>query len=178
MTKVAASVTALLEAVLFVANEPLGVARLAQIIEHEEATVQQGLRELGESLAGRGLQLTELDGQYRLVTTPAADGPVRRYLQAEARAELSRPALETLAIVAYRGPVTRAQLDELRGVASETMLRNLLQRGLIAEKGAAEEPGHPTLYGVSQTFLQHFGLGSLSELPPLPEADSTEAAPA
>ncbi len=166
------SLEAQLEALLFVAHEPLPLSRLAELTEAEPVAVQAALRNLKSQLAERGLIITDLDGEYRLVTAPAADGLVRRYLLAEAKIELSRAALETLAIVAYRGPVTRTQLDEIRGVASDTMVRNLLQRGLIREHGPADEPGKPMRYAVSQAFLLHFGLSSLAELPPLEEADA------
>ncbi|HSX01075.1 MAG TPA: SMC-Scp complex subunit ScpB [Candidatus Saccharimonas sp.] len=157
-----------LEALLFVANDPLTIERLAALTSSTEAEVATALTELGQRL-GEGLQLMQHEGTYRLVTAPAADTVVRQYLEAETRTELSRPALETLAIIAYRGPLTKAQLDELRGVASDAMLRNLLQRGLISEQGPAKAPGRPMRYGVSHAFLEHFGLSSLAELPPLEE---------
>ncbi len=158
-----------LEALLFVANEPLTAGRLAQLTEQDLAEVEPALMQLEAKLANSGLQLVCHNGEYRLVTAPAATEAVRRYLQAETRSDLSKPALETLAIIAYRGPLTRTRLDDIRGVASDTMLRNLLARGLITEQGTATEPGKPTLYAVSHTFLNHFGLASLKELPPLEE---------
>lgn len=161
------SLAAQLEALLFVANEPLPASRLAELTTSDATAVSAALSELSENLSTRGLRLTELDSAYQLVTAPEADSAVRRYLEAETRTDLTRAALETLAIIAYRGPVTRSQLDELRGVASETMIRNLLQRGLITEAGRSREPGKPLLYTVSHAFLRHFGLTSLSELPPL-----------
>jgi segregation and condensation protein B len=160
------------EALLFVANEPLSAARLAELTEQPEAAVTQALTDIEAGLAQRGWHLSQLAGRYQLVTAPAAAEVVRRYLQAESRSELSKAALEALAIIAYRGPLTRTQLEEIRGVASDTMLRNLLQRGLIREQGHAAEPGRPVRYGVSQAFLHHFGLPSLQALPPLPEPDA------
>jgi segregation and condensation protein B len=156
-----------LEALLFVAHEPLSLERLAKLVSSDKTLVKQALKLLETRFQKSGLRLSHLDGAYRLVTAPEADDTVRRYLQAEARADLSRPALEALAIIAYRGPLTRTQLDEIRGVTSDTMIRNLLQRGLISEHGAANEPSKPMLYTVSHAFLQHFGLSSLGELPPL-----------
>lgn len=161
-----------LEALLFVANEPLPLARLAELTETEPDAVQAALAQLTANRTSSGLRLTELGGAYQLVTAPTADDTVRRYLEAETRTDLSRAALETLAIVAYRGPLTRAQLDEVRGVASDTMIRNLLQRGLITEAGRTDEPGRPQLYTVSHAFLRHFGLSSLADLPPLEAAHS------
>lgn len=167
MPKPSPSLGRQLEALLFVANEPLSLARLAELTEAEPESVQGALAALQHERADSGLRITELGGTYRLVSAPATDTVVRRYLEAETRTELSRAALESLAIIAYRGPVTKAALEELRGVASDTMVRNLLQRGLIVEAGRADEPGKPTLYAVSHSFLQHFGLTSLAELPPL-----------
>ena len=159
----------LVEALLFVVNEPLTTPRLAELTGHNTTEIEAALKQLSTKLSGSGLLLTHHNHEYRLVTAPAAASVIRQYLQAETRSDLSRPALETLAIIAYRGPLTRTQLDEIRGVASDTMLRNLLSRGLITEQGVASEPGQPTLYSVSHTFLQHFGLGSLQDLPPLEE---------
>jgi segregation and condensation protein B len=104
-----------------------------------------------------------------LVTAPEVSLVVKKFLQDEARSELSKAALETLAIVAYRGPVTKAGIEQIRGVASETMLRNLLARGLIEEAGRVDEAGRPQQYAVSQTFLHQFGLTSTKDLPPMPE---------
>jgi segregation and condensation protein B len=158
------------EALLFVANEPLSAGRLAELTGSDEAAVTAVLTATGAGLAGRGWRLAVLHDQYQLVTAPEADAAVRHYLQAESRGELSRAALETLAIIAYRGPLTRLALEAIRGVASETMLRNLQQRGLVEEAGRASEPGRPVRYTVSHGFLQHLGLDSLAALPPLPEA--------
>ena len=91
-------------------------------------------------------------------------------LQEDTNSELTKPALETLAIVAYRGPITKSGIDELRGVASDAMVRNLLARGLIQEAGAADEPGRPQRFTVSHNFMQHFGLLGLEDLPPIPES--------
>jgi len=161
-----------LGALLFVANEPLSTEQLATFTGHDTKVVESTLTELSQTLGHTGIQLTQLHGHYRLVTAPDTDKLVRQYLEADSRSDLSKAALETLAIIAYRGPITRAALDEIRGVASDTMLRNLLQRGLIAEHGTAKQPGRPMLYAVSHSFLQHFGLSSLGELPPLEEAEA------
>jgi len=166
------NLAARLQAVLFVATEPLGAERLSEAAGASPEDTAAALDELETALAGSGLRLSELNGQYRLVTAPEAAGTVRRFLREDANSDLSRPALETLAIVAYRGPLTKSAIEALRGVASDTMLRNLLSRGLITEAGKASEPGHPALYSISQTFLQHFGLTSLHDLPPIPEATS------
>jgi segregation and condensation protein B len=170
------SLSSRLGAVLFVASEPLSLPRLAGATEADEADVAQALTALQVALEPAGLALAEHQGTYRLVTLPAAAAVVRRFLQDESRSELSRPALETLAIVAYRGPITKAGIEAVRGVASDTMVRNLLARGLITEAGKSTEPGHPLQYAVSHAFLQHFGLTSTADLPPLPDAPAGEEA--
>jgi segregation and condensation protein B len=158
-----------LEAILFVATEPLPLARLAATTGTSLAKTQAALAKLATSLNG-GVRLSEIGGQYRLVTAPLAATLVRQFLQDETKTELSRAALETLAIVAYRGPLTKSAIEAVRGVASDAMLRNLVTRGLIREAGRSDEPGRPQLYAVSHTFLQHFGLTSPADLPPLPGA--------
>ena len=160
-----------IEAVLFVAASPLDVNQLAEATGIDTAAVTTGLAKLKTALKERGVQLVEHQAKYRLVSNPAAAAAVRKYLHDESNSELTKAALETLAIVAYRGPVTKSGIEAVRGVSSETMLRNLQLRGLIMEAGKSSEPGRPLLYAVSLNFLQHFGLESMSELPPLPEPD-------
>lgn len=159
-----------LQAVLFVATEPLSVERLAQITEATAEATVAALAALAGELEHGGLRISELDGQYRLVTAPETAPTIRRFLQSETNSDLSRPALETLAIVAYRGPITKSGIEAIRGVSSDTMLRNLLSRGLINEAGKSDEPGRPPLYAISHAFMQHFGLTSPQDLPPVPEA--------
>ena len=160
-----------LQALLFIASEPISSTQLAAALDEPEADVVAGLATLVSHLAAGPLRLTNHQDHYRLVTAPEYSDDVRRFLLAEAKTELSRPAMETLAIIAYQGPVTKAAIDQLRGVASDTMLRNLMQRGLIVEQGTADEPGRPPLYAVSHSFLGQVGLTSLADLPPLPNAD-------
>jgi segregation and condensation protein B len=163
-----------LTAILFVANEPIHMDQLAGLTGQAAAVVEETLGQLNARLEPIGLRASQLDGRYELVTLPATDELIRQYLEGQAKTDLSKPALETLAILAYRGPLTRAQLDDIRGVASDMMLRNLMQRGLVGEQGKAKTPGRPALYGVSHAFLRHFGLASLQELPPLPSAQTPE----
>ena len=117
--------------------------------------------------AGRGIRLQERAGRYQLVTAPETGVVVEAFLQVDVTARLSGPALETLAVVAYRQPVTRAQVEAVRGVDCSGVLRSLMQRGLIEETGRMEAPGRPVLYGITELFLNHFGLTTLRELPPL-----------
>lgn len=157
-----------LEAILFVADAPVTVAQLAAATGHPTAAIEPALAELSEQLQG-GIRLSELGGRYRLVSAPGAAAVVRKFLQTEQGSDLSRAALETLAIVAYRGPLTKSHIEQLRGVASDATIRNLLGRGLITEAGKSPDPGRPMRYGVSHRFMQHFGLTSPRDLPPLPE---------
>jgi segregation and condensation protein B len=156
-------------AILFVASEPLPLDTLAHATAESVDVVSKTLELLKAELSSTGICLAVTDKNYRLVSAPQASAIVRSFLQAESSSDLSRAALETLAIVAYRGPITKANIESIRGVASDTMLRNLQARGLITVAGKSPEPGHPEIYVVSHSFLQHFGLTSPSDMPPLPE---------
>jgi segregation and condensation protein B len=159
-----------IEAILFVATEPVSLSQLAETIEASREDTHEAIIRLKAALKGTGLAIVEHDDAYRLVTAPELAPLLKKYMTGETKNELSRTALETLAIIAYRGPLTKSVIEEVRGVTSETMLKNLLQRGLIREAGSSKEPGRPTLYSVSHEFLQQFGLSNLSELPVLEEA--------
>jgi len=158
-----------LEALLFVAPGPVTAAQLAAALEITTAEVETGLAQLGEELQGRGLRLQRHAGQLQLTTAPEMAPLVERFLGLEATSHLSRAALEALAIVAYQQPATRPQLDAIRGVNSDGVLKSLLSKGLVQDVGRAEGPGRPILYATTSDFLQHFGLNSLEELPPLEE---------
>ncbi len=163
------SLSAQIEALLFVSSEPLTARQLAQALERPVAEIEAGLRRLAEELTGRGIRLQAHRGRWQLTTAPEVAPWVERLLGLEAGGgRLSRAALETLAIVAYRQPISRPQIDDIRGVNSDGVLRTLLSKGLIEEVGRAEGPGRPVLYGTTELFLQVFGLGSLEALPPLP----------
>lgn len=158
---------ALLEALLFVAAEPVSSSQLAEALQITAAEVEAGLAELQTQLLSGGLRLQRLQKRYQLTTAPETAAVVESFLGLEATSKLSKAALETLAIVAYQQPVTRPQVDAIRGVNSDGVLKSLLSKGLIDEAGRAEGPGRPILYITTSDFLQHFGLGSLDELPPL-----------
>ncbi|MFH1186031.1 MAG: SMC-Scp complex subunit ScpB [Chloroflexota bacterium] len=166
-----------LEGLLFVASEPVASTELAEALEISTKAVEAGLLELEALLAERGLRLQRHAGRVQLTTTPQLSSKLERFLGLEARSQLSRPALETLAIIAYNQPATRPQIDAIRGVNSETMLKSLLFKGLIHELGRSQGPGRPILYATTPDLLQHLGLNSIADLPPLqtPEpADSTD----
>jgi segregation and condensation protein B len=158
---------ALLEGLLFVAAEPVAPAQLASALDLNVTTVEKGLEELEEQLRTRGLRLQRHAGRVQLTTAPELAESVERFLGLEATSRLSRAALETLAIIAYQQPVTRPAVDAVRGVNSDGVIKSLLSKGLLQEVGRAEGPGRPILFGTTPQFLQHFGLNSLSNLPPL-----------
>ncbi len=161
------SLAAQLEALLFVALEPVTPGQLAAALESTTAEVNSALDDLDASLRTRGLRLQRFSGRVQLTTAPETGEAIERFLGLEATSHLSRAALETLAIIAYQQPVTRPQVDSIRGVNSDGVMRSLLSKGLIQEGGRAEGPGRPILYSTTPEFLQHFGLNSLNELPPL-----------
>ncbi len=162
------------EALLFVAAEPVTSGQLAAALGTSVSEVENALEELDASLRTRGLRLQRFSGRLQLTTAPQAAEAIERFLGLEATSHLSRAALETLAIIAYQQPVTRPQVDAVRGVNSDGVMKSLLSKGLIQESGRAEGPGRPILYSTTTTFLQHFGLNSLAELPPLHLAEQTE----
>lgn len=168
-----------IEAMLFVSAEPVPIAQLAQALDVATSVVERGLKELDETLQTRGLRLQRNAGRVQLTTAPELAGLVETFLGLEAVTHLSRAALETLAIIAYQQPVTRPQVDAIRGVNSDGMMKSLLSKGLIQESGRTDGPGRPILYSTTPDFLQHFGLSSIMELPPLaapvePDAEPTE----
>jgi segregation and condensation protein B len=155
-----------LEALLFVAEKPLTRAEIAQVAGVDRGTVDARIGDLAVTLAGRGIRLLEAGERVELATAPEAGHLIARYVGADAP-RLSNPSLETLAIVAYRQPCTRATIERIRGVDTEYTLRTLLHRRLIVEIGRSEAPGRPILYGTAFEFLERFGLTSLDDLPPL-----------
>lgn len=165
-----------LEAILFVAAEPVPAGQLATALDVSPSVIERGLNELDESLSARGLRLQRNAGRVQLTTAPELAELIERFLGLDSTTHLSRAALETLSIVAYQQPVTRPQIDSIRGVNSDSMLKSLLNKGLVIESGRADGPGRPILYSTSPEFLQHFGLNSILEMPPLakPEEEGEE----
>lgn len=157
---------AALEALLFVAERPLSRREIASLAGVDHDTVDGLLGDLEVSLAARGIRLLVDGDRVELATAPEAGALIARYVGVDA-IKLSPASLETLAIVAYRQPVTRAAIERIRGVDSDYTVRSLLHRRLIVELGRSDAPGRPFLYGTGFDFLERFGLTSLSELPPL-----------
>jgi segregation and condensation protein B len=168
------SLTASIEAILFVAVEPVSVGQLADVLGITNKAVDSALIELAELLSVRGVRLQMHSGRVQLTTAPETSELIERFLGLEAASRLSRAALETLAIIAYQQPVTRPQVDSIRGVNSDGVMKSLLGKGLIQEGGRAEGPGRPILYSTTSEFLQHFGLNSLKEMPPLQIEEKTQ----
>jgi segregation and condensation protein B len=158
-----------LEAILFLADEPLTASVLAQAVEIGRREVEKLLEELaGEYEArGSGIVLQQVAGGWRLATHQAAAPHVEQFIVSSRHTRLTRASLETLAIVAYKQPVTRHQVSSIRGVDSDGVLRALADRGLISEVGRDEGPGRAVLYGTTTEFLERMGLSSLAKLPPL-----------
>ena len=158
-----------LEALLFVAERPLRRRELAALTGASPETIDARLGDLEVSLAGRGIRLVVADDRVALATAPLTGAVVTRYVGG-APARLSPAMAETLAIVAYRQPVTRSTVERIRGVDSDYVLRSLLHRRLVVELGRSPSPGRPILYGTGYEFLERFGLVSLDDLPPLEAA--------
>jgi segregation and condensation protein B len=162
-----ASLEARIEALLFVSSGPVSIGQLANALQVPSRHVIQAMECLDSSLEKRGIRLQAFDSQYQLTSAPELSDDVERLLTLEETSTLSRAALEVLAIIAYQQPVTRPQVDSIRGVNSDSVLRTLLRHGLIEEAGRSMSPGRPILYSITSEFLQYFGLTALEELPPL-----------
>ncbi|GAC1332877.1 MAG: SMC-Scp complex subunit ScpB [Candidatus Dormibacteria bacterium] len=164
------------EAVLFSVGSPMQRRQLAEALDVSLEAVDGVLDALDDSLEEHGLMLQFHRDMVQLVTRPAAAEAVRRVLNPEVTGRLSPAAYETLAVIAYRQPVTKAAIDDVRGVDSERVLEGLLTRGLVEERGRLETPGTPRTFGTTMRFLQVLGVGSLSDLPGVAEQDGAAAA--
>jgi segregation and condensation protein B len=162
---------AALEAILFASHRPLKVRELQQATDSDKKAVEAALEGLRERLEGRGVMLQRHQDEVHLATRPEVASYVRRALRPEVTGRLSPAAYETLAVVAYQQPVTRSQVEELRGVNCESVLANLELRNLVTEVGRGTGPGQPKLYGTTMRFLQLLGLENLDDLPKPRELD-------
>lgn len=155
-----------IEAMLFVTDEPVAASTLAKMLECEEADVVEALERLSLKAQNenRGIQLRQVAGGWRFYTHPAFHDLIEKYVISWDTRKLSAAAIETLAIVAYTQPSTRASVASIRGVSSDSAINSLIEKGLIKEIGHADSPGNPTLYGTTNTFLEKFGLASISDL--------------
>ncbi|MCE7906880.1 MAG: SMC-Scp complex subunit ScpB [Candidatus Omnitrophica bacterium COP1] len=167
------SLASILESLFFATDEPLTLERLLEVIPGENAeSLKAALSDWRQRLIedeSRGLQLLEVAGGFLLATRPQNSEFVDRLLERRKKRTLSQAALETLSVIAYREPITRAEIEAIRGVNVDSMIHTLLQRRLIKISGRKEVPGHPFLYRTTKHFLHHFGLRSLTELPKIDE---------
>jgi segregation and condensation protein B len=173
-SKPALSVKSQIESLLFVANEPVPIDRLAQVLQVDPGEIEEAVQCLADEYAQRGLRLQRKRQRVQMVTAPETADQIRQFLGLELSGRLSPAAMETLAIIAYRQPITRAQIESIRGVSSDSVLRTLLNRGLVEEQGRLEQAGRPIIYGTTFEFLQQFGLPTLAQLPPLEIPDMAE----
>ena len=166
---------------MFVAPSPVTTVQLATTLDISPRLVEKGLEILRQRYMQEenpsGVRLQEHHARFQLTTASEFSLVIERFLGLDATSRLSRAALETLAIIAYQQPVTRPEIDSIRGVNSDGVLKSLLSKGLVQEVGRAERPGRPILYASTSDFLQHFGLNSLQELPPLSTGDETQPGP-
>ena len=158
------NVKSAIESILFIQGDPITAARLAKAIGAPKADVEESLRELQTGYRDRGIQLIEHDGEWQLVTSPASKAIVEKFARSDISGELSKAALEVLAIIAYKGPISRATIEYIRGVDSSFTLRNLLVRGLVSREDNPTDR-RSYLYRISMDFLKHLGLASPAELP-------------
>lgn len=154
-----------LEAILFVSAEPVPATQLAQVTETPLTIIEATLRDLADAFAGRGIVLREVAGGWRLATHPDEAQFVERFVLAVQQPRLTQAALETLAVISYKQPVSRGQIASIRGVDPDSAVQTLLSRGLIREVGHDDGPGQATLYGTTTLFLERMGLGGIEGLP-------------
>jgi len=170
----------IVESILLLADEPVAASLIGEVLERPRAEVSALLGELAEAYAAddRGFVLREVAGGWRLYTDPACAPWLERFVTSHTQSRLTGAALEVLAIVAYKGPVSRAEVTEIRGVDSDSVVKTLLLRGLLREAGHAPGPGSPVLFSVSEEFLEKMGLRSTADLPPLadfmPDTEAVE----
>jgi segregation and condensation protein B len=159
----------IVEAILLLADEPIAAQHIGEVLERPRADVESVLRDLADeyTATGRGFVLREVAGGWRLYTSPDCAPWLERFARRSSHARLTAATLEVLAVVAYRGPISRAQIAEIRGVDSDGVVRTLLGRGLIRESGRDERSGAPALLSVTADFLERMGLRGLEDLPPL-----------
>ncbi len=178
----------ILEGLIFVSSQPIALKRLQEVVQESD---HQTLRRLIEQLngeyqqTGRAFRIQDVAGGYQLVTLPDIAPWVKRLLQMPRESTLSKPALEALAIIAYRQPITKAEIEIIRGVDATATLETLMERQFVRIVGRRDSPGRPLLYGTTEEFLRHFGLKGLEALPPMPKGtvgtlpgmDSAETSP-
>lgn len=172
------NILARLEALLFITGTPLTMAQIAEVLNVSQNDAEKMIDQLeNEYVDGRGLAIQRHGGRCQLTSHPRFAEDIEKFLGIENTSRLTRPSIETLAIIAYRQPITRPGIDAIRGVSSDGVIKSLLSKGLIQEVGRTEGPGRPILFSTTSDFLQHFGLNSINQLPPfeLPEDENGSA---
>ena len=164
----------IVEGLLFVASEPVTVNHLAAAIGCNSVEIEKTLQQLKIHLSDRGVRLQRQGQKVQLVSAPELTGYIENFLGLSVSAKLSTPALETLALVAYRQPITRPEIEAIRGVNSDGVLRTLISKGLVEEVGRLDTVGHAALFGTTFEFLRYFGLADIMDLPPLELPDQAE----
>ncbi len=166
-TRSISEIVSIVEALVFVSDDPVTVKIIADVLEEDRETVEAAVEELKQEYETRegGLQLREIAGGWQLVTRTEYHEEIRKFLKTRPSAKLSLAALETLAVIAYKQPVTVPEILDIRGVQSASAIKTLLDKKLITAKGRKETVGRPMMYGTSKDFLLQFGLKDLSELP-------------
>ncbi len=166
----------IIEAVLFIAGEPLSIDTLRKLLEIDKVQIERLIKELINeyTLRNCGLLIVEVAGGFQMVTNPACAPWAKKLLLTAVPTRLSQPSLETLAIIAYKQPIIKSEIEAIRGVNSDGVVKTLLERRLIKILGRKEVPGRPLMYGTTREFLQYFGLKDLSELPTLKEFEEVD----
>lgn len=167
----------IVEGLLFVASEPVIISDLALAIDCNVAAIEEALQQLKEALVNRGIRLQRQGQKVQLVSAPELTDTIEKFLGLSASSKLSTAALETLAMIAYKQPITRPEIEAIRGVNSDGVLRTLISKGLVEEVGRLDTVGHPALFGTTFEFLRYFGLAHIKDLPALelPETESNDS---
>ncbi len=165
---------ATIEAILFANGEPISLSRIAEVLELDTEFAMQLMAELVDEYEQKdgGLRILRLENAYQMTTAKAYADEVRRAMDLRRNTPLSQAAMEVLAIVAYNQPVTKAFVEQVRGVDCSAVIQGLMTKNLVEERGRLELPGHPLLYGTTAVFLRCFGLDSIKQLPPLPQSET------
>ncbi len=171
-----AKIESAVEAILFAAGDPVELSRLSEILEVDEESLEKIITKLRDDydFDQRGLRIVKLDNSYQMCSSPMHADYVRKALETKRAPRLSPPLLEVLSVIAYRQPVTRAYVEQVRGVDCSYSITSLVEKELIKESGRLDVPGKPILYRTTKNFLRVFGLESLNDLPELPEFADTE----
>lgn len=166
-----------IESLLFASGNPIGLIQMSEILAVDVKTIKSITEQIGRRLEdeGSGIRLLKLEDKYQFVTAPENSECVKSLLDKRRNPILSQAAMEVLALIAYNQPVTRAYVEQVRGVDSAAVIHNLLDKELVEEKGKLDAPGRPLLYGTTANFLRVFGISSLAELPELPSIKSNES---